>query len=122
MRDFANNFYGRIAWKEIRDATMRRDHWLCQDCLQKGMFVPAEEVHHIIPLTPENINDVRITLNQNNLISLCRECHKQRHIAMAESNGKAQNLGEKRKRRYSVDAFGFVTVRSDSDTPPVQKK
>lgn len=113
MREFTNNFYGRIAWKEIRDATMRRDHWLCQDCLKKGMYVPAEEVHHIIPLTPENINDERISLNMSNLISLCRECHKQRHIAMAERKGKEQNLGERRRRRYTVDAFGNVTIRDD---------
>lgn len=125
MREFTNNFYGRIAWKEIRDATMRRDHWLCQDCLAKGMYVPAEEVHHIIPLTPENINDVRISLSMNNLISLCRECHKQRHIAMSE--GKAQNLGERRKRRYSVDAFGNVVIRDDfpqknAEIPPPYRK
>lgn len=75
---------------------MARDAWLCQDCLKRGRYTPAEEVHHIRELTPDNINDPSITLNPDNLVSLCRECHKQRHGA--------------RERRYKVDEFGRVTT------------
>ena len=35
----------------------------------------GEEVHHIMPLTPENINNPEITLGQNNLILLSKDCH-----------------------------------------------
>ena len=107
-KEFTNNFYGRIAWKEVRDAVMKRDAWLCQDCLKKGMYTPAEEVHHIIWLTPENINDPNITLNPNNLISLCKECHHERH----NTGERKQNLGEKRNRRYKVDKFGRVEIKN----------
>lgn len=104
MQKFTNNFYGRIAWKEIRNATMKRDAWLCQDCLQRGMYTPADEVHHIIPITPENINDESITLNMDNLICLCKECHHKRH--------ERQNLGERRTvRRFTVDQWGNVKSR-----------
>lgn len=95
---------------------MKRDHWLCQDCLAKGIYTPAEEVHHIIPLTPENIEDPAVNTNPENLIALCRECHKQRHIAMRE---RRQNLGERRVRRYTVDEWGRAEVKG---TPPMPKQ
>ncbi len=35
----------------------------------------AEEVHHIVELTPDNINDINVSLNPDNLLSLCHDCH-----------------------------------------------
>jgi len=97
MKDFARTFYRSKQWQAAREEAIRRDQYLCQDCLKKGRITPAEEVHHITELTPDNINDPSIALNTENLISLCRECHKERHGARA--------------RRYVVDDFGRVTVR-----------
>lgn len=101
-KKFTQNFYGKIAWKEIRDAVMKRDAWLCVDCMKRGIYKPAEEVHHIIPITPDNINDESITLNMDNLVSLCKDCHHARH--------EKPNLGERRKRRYTVDQWGNVQI------------
>lgn len=98
MKEWAKFFYKSKQWQNIRENVMAADHYLCQDCLAKGLIVPAEEVHHIIPLTPENIMDPSITLNTENLISLCRECHKARHSDGAE-------------KRWTVDEFGRVTSR-----------
>ena len=39
----------------------------------------GEEVHHKVPLTADNINDVNITLNPDNLIYLCKDCHNKEH-------------------------------------------
>ena len=97
MKEWAKFFYKSQRWQHVRDYVMRRDQWLCQDCLQRGVITPAEEVHHIIPLQPENIIDPSITLNEENLISLCRECHKARHGA--------------KEKRYTVDEFGHVSCR-----------
>lgn len=77
---------------------MHRDSFLCQDCLSEGRYTPAEEVHHIEPLTPENINSPSVSLNPDNLISLCRECHKKRH-------------GAKQNDRYEVDELGRVRIK-----------
>lgn len=52
---------------------------LCERCLQNGLVVPAEIVHHKIELTPININNPDITLNFNNLEAVCRECHADIH-------------------------------------------
>ena len=97
VQDWAKFFYKSKTWQHVRDNVIRRDKQLCQDCLMNGKIVAAEEVHHIIPLTPQNITDPSITLNEDNLISLCRECHKKRHGA--------------RDTRYNVDEYGRVTTK-----------
>lgn len=97
MRDFARGFYRTKTWQAAREAAMSRDGRLCVDCLKRGLYVPAEEVHHIIPLSPENINDPAITTGLDNLVSLCRECHKRRHKPEPE--------------RYKVDEYGRVIIR-----------
>ena len=97
MKEWAVSFYKSQAWKSIRQTAITRDAYLCQDCLAKGRYTPAEEVHHITELTPQNITDPEISLNLSNLVSLCRECHRARH--------------EKREpRRFSVDEFGHVKI------------
>lgn len=98
MKDFAKTFYKSQAWQRMREYVMKRDKRLCQDCLKQGLIVIAEEVHHIKPITEENINDVNITLNEDNLVSVCRECHKARHHS-------------RRQQRYFVDKFGHVHTR-----------
>lgn len=47
--------------------------------MARGIYRPAKEVHHIEELTPENIYRPEVSLNFNNLIALCKECHKARH-------------------------------------------
>lgn len=47
---------------------------LCEKCDAIGT-----EVHHKIRLTPENVNDPEISLNQDNLMLLCNECHNKEH-------------------------------------------
>lgn len=96
MKEFARTFYKSKAWRDVREAAMQRDGRLCVDCMKQGLYRPAEEVHHIEELTPENINDPNVALNLNNLVSLCRECHQKRHGA--------------RQRRYKVDEYGRVNI------------
>ena len=47
MKDFARTFYRSKQWQAAREEAIRRDQYLCQDCLKKGRITPAEEVHHI---------------------------------------------------------------------------
>ena len=78
-KEFSKSFYRSKAWKETREYIFNRDKGLCQDCLKKNILTPGKEVHHIIPLDPNNMNDTYITLGQDNLITLCKECHHKRH-------------------------------------------
>ena len=96
MQPWAESFYKSKAWQRCRENIMKRDAYLCVDCFKKNKLTPAEEVHHITELTADNINNPAITLNPDNLVSLCRECHKARHGA--------------RQHRYKIDERGRVTI------------
>lgn len=74
MKDFAKEFYQSKAWRETRRFVFERDLKLCRRCGK-----PGEIVHHKIYLTPQNINDPSISLNPDNLETLCRDCHAQEH-------------------------------------------
>lgn len=97
MQQWAVTFYSSGAWKAVRELAKQRDHYLCVDCFRAGKITPAEEVHHIIPLTAQNVNDPMVALRLDNLKSLCRECHKK--------------YDPKRiPKRYKVDEFGRVQI------------
>ncbi len=69
-KEWAQRFYNSKAWKDCRKEVLRRDLYTCAYCYGR-----AEEVHHLVPLTLGNINDTDITLNPDNLIALCHDCH-----------------------------------------------
>lgn len=97
MQKFAERFYKSTTWQRTRAVAWSRDKGLCQDCLRKGIIKPAQEVHHIIELTPDNIDDAAVSLNLENLVSLCKDCHASRHV--------------KNTRRYNILPNGNVVVR-----------
>lgn len=74
MRDFSKAFYRSKAWKKTRAYIFLRDMGLCVRCGK-----PGEIVHHKIHLSPKNIDNPDITLNVDNLETLCRECHAIEH-------------------------------------------
>ena len=79
MKEFAAGFYGSARWKKCRAAfvaeRVRIDGGLCQICHDRLGFI----VHHKIELTPENIDDVTVSLNHRNLQYVCLECHNREH-------------------------------------------
>lgn len=94
MKPFAERFYKSKAWRTCRNSYYEKVGGLCEDCLSEGRFTPAEIVHHLVELTPENIDDPIVSLNFANLRAVCRECHAKEHGL--------------RPRRYKVDAVGRV--------------
>jgi 5-methylcytosine-specific restriction protein A len=68
--------YGR-AWKRIRDRYIAA-HPLCEQCQRDGRITPAEEVHHILPLSQGG------THAEDNLMALCTSCHS--GITLGENN------------------------------------
>lgn len=83
-------FYNSKAWKRKRLDILRRDLFECQDCKQRLSKAAAEgiqltgddakirtacEVHHI-----KELRDYpNLALVEENLISLCTQCHNLRH-------------------------------------------
>ena len=78
-REFARTFYSSAAWQSCRNEYIKRAHYLCEDCMKRGIYKPAKEVHHIEELTPENIHKPEVALSFDNLVALCKDCHKARH-------------------------------------------
>ena len=95
MRDFAKDFYHSQAWKSCRDNYLKQKHGLCENCMRRGIYTPADTVHHIVHLTPQNITDPTISLSTSNLMAVCRDCHAELH---------------KGRKRYKIDKFGRVTA------------
>lgn len=97
MQPYAEEFYGSPAWKRCREAYKKKAGGLCEQCLSRGLYNPAEMVHHKIHITPENITDPKIVLNFDNLEALCRDCHAKMHG---------------REKRYRIDESGRVEIKS----------
>ena len=101
-KSFSRKFYNTQAWVKTAKAFKQSKFGLCEKCGK-----PGEEVHHIIALTPDNINDPNITLNWNNLMLLCRSCHE-----LIEEKAKATRDGIK------FDEFGqVVEIFNDIENP-----
>lgn len=102
-RDFAKAFYNSRAWQVCRKGYVKSKVGLCEDCLKRGIYTPGKVVHHVVHLTPANINDPSITLNWDNLRLVCQDCHAAEHAE---------------EQRYRFDEQGNV-ISCGSDGPPI---
>ena len=69
-----NRFYRSAVWQQARLLKITSANGQCEKCGGVG-----EEVHHIVHVTPSNVEDLNVTLNQDNLILLCKDCHNKEH-------------------------------------------
>ena len=69
-----HRFYKSKAWLVARNIKTNATQGKCERCGAIG-----EEVHHMIRLTVDNVNDTNISLNQDNLELLCKKCHNSEH-------------------------------------------
>ena len=100
---WARAFYLSKPWRQQRQHALNRDRYSCVDCGGR-----AEEVHHIVELTPENITDYNVALNLDNLVSLCFDCHQKRHRGAGDVvDG------------FVFDEDGQVVPRRSGDSPPL---
>ena len=76
-RPFAEKFYASKEWQNCRRSYIANVHGLCERCLARDIVKPGKILHHIIELSPDNINDPDITLNHSNLEFVCQECHNE---------------------------------------------
>ena len=98
-RSFSRSFYDSHEWEQVRAYVLMRDRYTCQRCGK-----PAQEVHHIIHLTPDNIWDVNISLNPNNLISLCRADH---FLIHSEDKKEGKRKARGHQNNGCADGFHF---------------
>lgn len=99
-KEWAQGFYKSQAWKALRQRALIRDGFTCRFCGAR-----ATEVDHIRELTPENIGDRQVSLNINNLQSLCHVCHT---IKTMEDKGVIQKDCDE---KYFFDENGDLSPR-----------
>lgn len=73
-KEWALSFYRSKAWVQCRIGYMLSQNYICERCGDT-----AKICHHIEHLTPENIDNPNMTLNWDNLESVCQECHNIEH-------------------------------------------
>ena len=71
----ATGIYADKRWTTLRARILRRDGYLCQQCLRYGKHRAATTVHHCYPagMYPE------LAWERWNLVSLCTQCHDAMH-------------------------------------------
>lgn len=80
IRKLRQKAYQNTAWRKERDNYLR-EHPLCEKCLEKGKITPAQDIHHKkSPFKNGEIN-WNLLYDENNLMSLCKECHGNIHAA-----------------------------------------
>lgn len=66
---------------------------MCERCFARGELRPAKVVHHIIHLSPENVDDPHIALSFDNFQRLCQDCHAAVHAGTSESRVEFDAMG-----------------------------
>lgn len=99
-------FYKSKAWEDVRKTIWLKQNMLCYYC-KKPVYVygvsdyipkPNQRrgiVHHKIELNDINVYDTNITLNPDNLIGVCLECHNIIH-----------NSKQTTRQEYTFDSNG----------------
>lgn len=97
-REFSKAFYNSNEWKMCKQNYINKMplnmRGLCEKCYAKGEHTLGKELHHKIHLTPNNIHDRNVTLNRENLILLCFDCHQNEHG------------NRKQEKSYKFDEYG----------------
>lgn len=98
-KEYAKAFYNSKQWEQCRALYIKSVDGLCEDCLAKGILKPGKVVHHIIHITPKNIDNPAITLSFDNLRLVCQDCHAEEHAKRGE------------RMRYKFDDQGNLIIK-----------
>lgn len=83
-------FYNSRTWRNKRKEILLRDNNECQHCKLDGGYTRAHTVHHI----QELVHHPDLALKNNNLVSLCFECHERVH-----------QRGKKKKEEVNIERW-----------------
>ncbi|HEY5582913.1 MAG TPA: HNH endonuclease signature motif containing protein [Ruminiclostridium sp.] len=73
------SFYASEGWQNFRAFIIGDRGFNCEHCGQLIAKVSDLTIHHIIELTPENVNDATIALNPDNVKIVHHDCHNKIH-------------------------------------------
>jgi 5-methylcytosine-specific restriction endonuclease McrA len=103
-------FYRTRLWKDKRIEIIKRDHGICQICkksakgykLKNGQY-SQPPVDHILELTDINFT-LELALDNENLQTLCHECHNVKTFGISKSINKNLDIDfSKRGQDVEID-------------------
>lgn len=89
------SFYKSDKWIQFRLAYIGEHDPICKDCGKIIVESKQLHLHHIEELTLENVNDACVSLNPENIVVLCHDCHNKRHHRFGHGYGKRKNKWDK---------------------------
>lgn len=96
---FAKSFYKSKRWQDCRRSFINErtliDGGLCQICHSKLGYI----VHHKVTLNASNITDANISLNFENLMYVCKDCH---------DKFPGHGVGNGKPKKYFFDESGQI--------------
>lgn len=78
-QSWAMALYQSRQWRELRQALILQRGLHCEECGRLVTHPSGLIGDHIQELTPENVNDPAIALNQDNVRLICEDCHNKKH-------------------------------------------
>lgn len=73
-------FYATDEWRRLRLMLINDRGYRCERCGSLSKNVNELHGHHKEELNLENVNDVNVSLNPENVIVLCSQCHNEEHM------------------------------------------
>jgi len=126
-----NVYLGSNEWKEKREIILKRDNYICQDCLKISHLILKELIKKITFLKDIKI-DINIKASQvhhlnydslhtpqeiNDCISLCEYCHKIKHSGLKYDYDK--NV---KKRNEHIERIFFLRLRKHPKIIQMEKE
>jgi hypothetical protein len=104
-------FYASDTWRNFRMRIIAERGLRCEYCKERVVHSSELTLHHIIELTPENVDDRAISLNPDNIQVVHHTCHNKIH-----RRGKAKT-GQQVHIVYGPPLSGKTSYVKDRMTP-----
>lgn len=80
-------------WRRVRAEIIRRDNGCCVLCYVRGKIEYKQlQVHHIV----KRINNLDLSFEESNLVTVCRSCHEELEKISAEEQRKLLKINNKK--------------------------
>lgn len=86
-------FYDSKAWINFRRIIIADRTNICEQCRKEIYEAKDIIIHHIEELTLDNVNDVNISLNPENVLLVCFDCHNKMHERFGYGNKRKYDRG-----------------------------
>lgn len=73
------DFYTSKIWSDFRRGLIVERGTVCEHCGQRIIRGHELILHHVDPLTEENVNDYEVSLNPENIMIVHHKCHNEIH-------------------------------------------